>query len=110
MSTFNHQVVEVRTLAPARLGEPDTLSAVVVAAAGAVGMSAHGPPLVRGGSESLAVGLLCRDGHIILHTVVAEGLCLVDIVARAPADVTKGIDVITRRLAPSPPAPLPPPV
>jgi S-adenosylmethionine/arginine decarboxylase-like enzyme len=100
MSVFNHQLVELNSLVSTRLADPDALSAVVVAAAGAIGMSAHGPPVVQRSHEGIAIGLLCRDGHIVLHTVLADGLCLVDIVAKAPADVTKGIDVIRRRLAP----------
>jgi S-adenosylmethionine/arginine decarboxylase-like enzyme len=99
MSAFNHELVELTSLVSTRLGDPDALSAVVVAAAGAIGMSAQGPPVVQRDPGGIAVGLLCRDGHIVLHTVPGDGLCVVDIVARAPADVTKGIDVITRRLA-----------
>jgi len=99
MSIFNHHIVELHSLASTRLGDPAALSAVVVAAAGAIGMSAHGPPVAHRGPGGVAVGLLCRDGHIVLHTAPEDGLCLVDIVARAPAAVGKGIDVITRRLA-----------
>jgi S-adenosylmethionine/arginine decarboxylase-like enzyme len=100
MSAFNPHLVELSAHGSPRFGDPDALSAVVVAAAGAVGMSAHGPPVVHNGPRGIAVGLLCRDGHIMLHTRPDEGLCLVDIVARLPADVTKGVDVIARRLAP----------
>lgn len=99
MSTFNHHVVELSSLAPSRLNDPASLSAVVVAAAGAIGMSTNGPPLTQRGPLGIAVGLLCRDGHIVLHAAPNDGFCLVDIVARAPADVTKGADVILRRLA-----------
>jgi S-adenosylmethionine/arginine decarboxylase-like enzyme len=99
MSAFNHHVVELSSLASSRLDDPAFLSALVVAAAGAIGMSAHGPPLAQRGPAGIAVGLLCRNGHIVLHTVPDDGFCLVDIVARAPADVGKGINVIVRRLA-----------
>ena len=75
------------------------LSALVVAAAGAVGMPGLGPPVARQGAGEIAVALLCLEGHIVLHCAPAEGVCLIDIVARAPADVGKGIDVISRRLA-----------
>jgi hypothetical protein len=44
------------------------------------------------------VALLCLEGHIVLHCAPSEGACLVEIIARAPADVWKGIDVISRRL------------
>jgi hypothetical protein len=47
------------------------------------------------------VGLLCRDGHVVLHTMPDAGHCLVDIVARAPLVASKGADVIARRLGAS---------
>lgn len=100
MGDFNQQLVELHSLMSPRLDDPDALSAVVVAAAGAVGMSAHGPPIVRRGPMGITVALLCRDGHIVLHATFADSTCLVDIVARAPADVDRGIEVIARRLTP----------
>jgi S-adenosylmethionine/arginine decarboxylase-like enzyme len=96
--TFNHQLVELAYVNPDRLRSTDVLSALVVAAAGAVGMPGLGPPVAREGAGEIAVALLCLEGHIVLHCAPAEGICLVDIVARAPADVGKGIDVISRRL------------
>jgi hypothetical protein len=45
--------------------------------------------------------MLCRDGHIVLHCAPEEGICFVDIVARAPADVSRGLEVIARRLSSS---------
>jgi S-adenosylmethionine/arginine decarboxylase-like enzyme len=97
--TFNHQLVELTSVDPGRLRSTDMLSALVVAAAGAVGMPGLGPPVAREGAGEIAVALLCLEGHIVLHCAPAEGICLIDIVARAPADVGKGIDVISRRLA-----------
>ena len=99
-SVFNSQVVQLTELVPAKLADADGLAAMVVAASGAVGMFALGPPIVREGPIGVAVGMLCRDGHIVVHTSPDEGMCLVDIVARAPADVNRGIDVIIRRLSP----------
>jgi S-adenosylmethionine decarboxylase len=96
--TFNHDCFELSALPSERLGDPGGLSAVVVAAAGAVGMLALGPPVVRQGPKSLAIGMLCRDGHIVLHAMPAEGICFVDIAARAPANVAKGVEVILRKL------------
>jgi S-adenosylmethionine/arginine decarboxylase-like enzyme len=100
-STFNHQVLELAGLVSPRLSDVDGLAAMVVAASGAVGMFALGPPVVREGPRGIAVGMLCREGHIVLHTAPSEGICFVDIVARAPADVGRGIEVIARRLAPA---------
>jgi S-adenosylmethionine/arginine decarboxylase-like enzyme len=98
-SAFNHQLLELASANSERLGDPDGLSALMVAAAGAIGMPALGPPVVRQGSGDIAIALLCREGHIVLHSVPSQGICLVDIFARVPLDVGKGLDVITRRLA-----------
>ncbi len=97
---FDHAVLELRDVPAERLADAAALSALVVAAAGAVGIPPHAPPIVKHATGSLAVGLLCREGHIVLHTSPQEGLCLVDVVARSPARATQGVDVITRRLAP----------
>jgi S-adenosylmethionine/arginine decarboxylase-like enzyme len=97
-ATFNHYLLELTSVDPGRLSDPDSLSALVVAAAGAVGMPGLGPPVAREGAGEIAIALLCLEGHIVLHCVPAQGICLIDIVARAPADVGKGIEVISRRL------------
>lgn len=99
-SGYNSQVVLLTELVSAKLPDADGLAAMVVAASGAVGMFALEPPTVREEPKGIAVGMLCRDGHIVLHLVREEGTCLVDIVARAPADVGRGIEVIMRRLSP----------
>ena len=97
-SSFNHDCFELSALSSDRLGDADGLSAMVVAAAGAVGMLALGPPVVRQGPRGLAIGMLCRDGHIVLHATPGQGVCFVDIAAKAPANVAKGVEVILRRL------------
>jgi len=99
VTTFNHYLVELTAINAERLRDTAALSALVVAAAGAVGMPGLGPPVARQGAGEIAVALLCLEGHIVLHCAPGEGVCLIDIVARAPADVGKGIDVISRRLA-----------
>ena len=95
---FNHRLLELTSLPGARLADAHGLSAMVVAAAGAVGMPTLWPPAVRDGPGGIVIALLCREGHIVLHTAPSEGLCVVDLVARAPADVGKGVEVIARRL------------
>jgi S-adenosylmethionine/arginine decarboxylase-like enzyme len=97
--SFNHQLLELTEVNPAKLQDGHALSALLVSAAGAVGMPSLGPPVVREGAGVIAVALLCLEGHIVLHGAPSEGVCLVEIIARAPADVSKGIGVIRRRLA-----------
>ncbi|HEY9504395.1 MAG TPA: S-adenosylmethionine decarboxylase [Gemmatimonadales bacterium] len=94
---FNQALLELTDLVSARLGDVDGLSSVVVAAAGAVGMAALGPPIVREGPRSVSVGLLCQNGHVVVHAIPEEGICLVDVVAREPADASRGAEVIARR-------------
>lgn len=97
--SFDFQLTELGGLSPARLDDPDTLSAVLVAAAGSIGISADSPPFVRGGVLGHAAALVSVDGHIVLHTTPRAGTCLVDIVVRKPATAARGLDVIARRLA-----------
>lgn len=96
-SNFNQSILELTELVSARLSDVDGLSAVVVAAAGAVGMTALGPPIVREGPRGISVAMLCQNGHVVIHAMPEEGVCLVDVVARAPADAARGAEVIARR-------------
>ena len=98
MDTYSQQLTEFVGVAPSLLGDPDALAAVLVAAGGAMGIAALGPPTVRRGTRGFAAGLICDEGHIVLHTTPDEGSCLVDVVARAGDAVDKGLDVIARRL------------
>ena len=96
--TFDSHVTHLTNLPGSRLADENGLSAVAIAAAGAIGLSAYGPPVVRSGPKGIVVGLLCHGGHIVLHARPEEGLCLVDIAAAAPASAARGAEVIARRL------------
>jgi len=98
---FSHAAAELTGLVSALLSDPDGLSAVLVSAAGAAGMPALGPPLVREWPRGLAVGMLCREGHIVLHALPGEGICFVDVLIRAPAAADRALEVIARRLTAS---------
>ena len=98
-AAFNAHVHELTGISGARLADGAGLSAIVVAAAGAIGMPPLGPPLVRESPGGVAVALLCREGHVVLHTIPDEGLCFVSLAARAPVDVRRGVEVISRGLA-----------
>jgi hypothetical protein len=47
------------------------------------------------------VGMLCQNGHVVIHALPEEGICLVDVVARHPADASRGSEVIARRFGAS---------
>ncbi len=96
-ATFNQSILELTDLVSTKLGDVDGLASVVVAAAGAVGMTALGPPVVREGPRGISVGMLCQNGHVVIHAMPEEGICLVDVVARGPADASRGAEVIARR-------------
>ena len=95
---FAHRVAELTGIDAASLRDGAALASLIVAAAGAVGIAAVSPPLVRQSPGGYAVGLICAEGHIVLHTVPDRGLCLVDVLARIPATPERGVDVIARRL------------
>lgn len=100
-STFNQSILELTDLVTTRLADVDGLSSVVVAAAGAVGLAALGPPIVREGPRGISVGMLCQNGHVVIHALPEEGICLVDVVAREPANASRGAEVIARRFGAS---------
>ncbi len=89
---------ELNDLPPLRLGDADALGAVLVAAAGAMGISPLGAPVVRAGGENWVGALVCTDAHIILHALPNDRRCIVSIVGRDAAMVTRGLEVISRRL------------
>jgi S-adenosylmethionine/arginine decarboxylase-like enzyme len=97
-AAYSQLLTEFVGLQPSVLSDSDTLGAVLVAAAGAMGVAALGPPVVRRGTRGFAAALICGEGHVVLHTIPDDGSCLVDIVARGGAAVDKGLDVIARRL------------
>jgi hypothetical protein len=96
--SFAHRVVQLTGISSSRLGDADGLSAVTIAAAAAVGMSPYGPPVVRSGPRGTVTCLLCHGGHVVTHVIAEESLCIVDILALAPGDPERGIDVIAKRL------------
>jgi S-adenosylmethionine/arginine decarboxylase-like enzyme len=95
---LSHRVSTLTGIAGARLGDPEGLCGVIIAAAAAVGMSAHGPPLVRSGPRGIVVGLLCHGGHVVLHAIPEQSLCIIDILAMEPGSANRGVEVITKRL------------
>jgi S-adenosylmethionine/arginine decarboxylase-like enzyme len=95
---FSHAAAELSGLVSPLLADADSLSAIIVSAAGAAGMPALGPPLVREWPRGLALAMLCREGHIVVHALAGEGVCFVDVLIRAPADADRALEVIARRL------------
>lgn len=99
MASFSHHITELTNLSGARLAEEQTLAAVTIAAASAVGLIPYGTPLTRTGPRGTAVALLAHGGHLVLHAVPEESRCLVDLVVPGPADHTKVLEILIRRLS-----------
>jgi hypothetical protein len=95
---FTSRVTSLTGITSSRLADPESLSAVAIAAAAAVGMSPFGPPVVRSGPRGTATSLLCHGGHVILHVIPDQSLCIVDILAMSPGSADRGVDVIAKRL------------
>jgi len=97
-------VVELGGIQPALLADTGALAAALIAAAGAVGLATEGPPAVLRSADGVAVALVCRDGHLVMHTGPEAGVCLVDVAAREPRPVELGMEIIARRLGVAVPA------
>ncbi len=98
MAHYALRTVELDGIAPQRLLDESQLAVAAVGAAGAMGMSAEGPPVTRSSPSEISVALLCREGHIVLHAVAAEGICLIDLAGRPGVQLERGLEVIVRRL------------
>ena len=96
--SYSHRVTTLNGITSSRLADPEALSGVTIAAAAAVGMSPFGPPTVRSGPRGSVTCLLCHGGHVILHAVPEQSICIVDVLAMDPGVADRGVDVIARRL------------
>ena len=78
------------------------LSGLLIAAAGAAGLSAVGKPIVRTSpSGSVSAVLLLDPCHVSIHSLPERGLALVDVFAQNESGAAKALDVFVRRLAPT---------
>ena len=96
---MTHDAADFRGVPSSLLRDQASLSGLLIAAAGAAGLTTVEPPIVRllprGG---LVILLLLDIGHVALHTVPDEGVLAVDLLVSAKKDARQAIDVVTRRL------------
>lgn len=104
MATFSHTITDLGGITAPALADDNALAALTIAAAGAIGLTAHGPPIARTGPQGITVGLLGHGGHIILHARPAGGACLVDVLTSGTTTPQRAVDVIARRLGATAPA------
>lgn len=101
----SHTIVELTGITSPTLADEHALAALAIAAGGAIGLTAHGPPAVRSGPRGIAVGMLGHGGHVVLHAVPDGGSCLVDVVTPGTTSPSRAVEVIARRLGASVPTP-----
>ncbi|MEO5818439.1 MAG: S-adenosylmethionine decarboxylase [Gemmatimonadaceae bacterium] len=102
----NHHLVyasaDLAGVGTGALRDAALLSGLLIAAAGAAGLSAVGAPLVRTApSGGVSAVLLLDPCHVSIHSLPERGLALVDVFARDESGAAKALDVFVRRLAPT---------
>jgi S-adenosylmethionine/arginine decarboxylase-like enzyme len=102
LSAFIHRTADFSGVAPALLRDVPLLSGLLVAAAGAAGLSADGSPTVRlRASDGItAILLLAAEGcHFAAHTFPGRKLLLLDLLVPSAQNTEKAIAVFVRKLA-----------
>jgi len=98
-SLMTHDAADFRGVPGSLLRDQASLSGLLIAAAGAAGLTTVEPPIVRmlprGG---LVILLLLDVGHVAMHTMPDEGVLAFDLLVSAAKDARKAVDVVTRRL------------
>lgn len=105
MAAFSHTITDLGGITATTLADEQALAALTIAAAGAIGLTAHGPPVTRSGPQGIAVGLLGHGGHILLHARPSSGACLVDVLTSGTTSPHRAVEVIARRLGVAAPTP-----
>jgi S-adenosylmethionine decarboxylase len=99
---FTHVSANLSGVASGPLRDAPLLSGLLIAAAGAAGLTAVGAPLIRvAPTGGVSAVLLLDPCHVSIHSFPDRGLALVDVLARDAAGAGKALDVFVRRLAPT---------
>ena len=99
---FSHLSADFVGALPSQLGDTSLISGLLVASAGAAGITTIGAPVVRKlPGDAISVVLLVNDGHMTVHTFPPHHLLLLDILTATPHDSQKALDVFKRRLTAS---------
>jgi S-adenosylmethionine/arginine decarboxylase-like enzyme len=98
---FAHVTADFVGVAAEQLRDTSLVAGLLIAAAGAIGFAGIAAPVVRLlPGDAVGGALLLDGGHIALHGLPARELLLLDVLALAPHDPRKVIDVFARRLCP----------
>jgi S-adenosylmethionine decarboxylase len=99
---ITHVSANLSGVASGHLRDAPLLSGLLIAAAGAAGLTAVGTPLIRiAPAGGVSAVLLLDPCHVSIHSFPDRGLALVDVLARDGAGAAKALDVFVRRLAPT---------
>jgi S-adenosylmethionine/arginine decarboxylase-like enzyme len=99
-AAYTHLTADFIGVAPAQLRDAALLTGLLIAAAGAAGLSALGTPVVRRLPTDAVAGVLLLDGcHMSVHALPDHELLLLDVLITATYDPRKALDVFARRLA-----------
>jgi S-adenosylmethionine/arginine decarboxylase-like enzyme len=99
---FTHRTADFTGVSPALLRDSSVIGGLLVAAAGAAGLSAVVPPVMRPRGADGVTGVLWLDadgGHLTVHTFPEREMLLLDVLAVESRDTDKAIDVFVRRVA-----------
>jgi S-adenosylmethionine/arginine decarboxylase-like enzyme len=99
VAAFTHLLADFVDVPAAQLRDTALLTGLLIAAASAAGLTAHGTPVVRQHGDDAVTGLFLLEGsHIAVHTFPARGVLLLDVLAPASTDTHRAVDVFARRL------------
>lgn len=97
---FNHLFADFIGVPPSQLRDTALIQGLLIASAGAAGLTAIGAPMVRQLPNDGLAGLLLLEGcHVAVHTFPERELLMLDILSLATHDGRKALDVFARRLA-----------
>jgi S-adenosylmethionine/arginine decarboxylase-like enzyme len=97
--TFDHLFADLGGVPGGKLSDTEALSAVMLAAANAAGLSPAHPPVVKTGPQGVSAMLLCLGGHVAIHAVPDDGVCHVDVASlRGGGTAQRSIELIAKRL------------
>jgi S-adenosylmethionine decarboxylase len=100
-AAFTHLLADFVDVPPAQLRDVALVTGLLIAAASAAGLTAHGAPIVRAlPRDGVAGFFLLEESHIAVQTFPERGVLLMDVLALASHDARRAVDVFARRLAP----------
>jgi S-adenosylmethionine/arginine decarboxylase-like enzyme len=100
--TLAHVSADLSGVGSGALRDSALLSGLLIAAAGAAGLSALATPVVQKAPDgSVSAFLLVEHCHLSVHTIPSATIAYVDVMAPDESNALKALEVFVRRLAPA---------